>query len=172
MYEPSSVDPLTLPSLPLEWSKGLPECPGIYFAIDSQGTVQYIGRSNNIQHRWLQHHRKRQLEQIGGVKIAWIEVSDKTLLPVIEKALIDWFDPPLNRRFAVVRCNTNDKESPPLVTKVLWKLREVMKQRGITNKAIADELNVHPTTISRLKTQDVLPEIGSETLCQLINAIN
>lgn len=58
------------------------------------------------------------------------------------------------------------------MSKVLWKLRFVMKQRGITNKALASELKVHPTTISRLKTQDVLPEIGGEVLCELINAIN
>jgi len=73
----------------------LPTIPGIYFAIDSQGVVQYIGRSNNIRQRWSQHHRNRQLKQIGGVKIAWIEVSDETLLPAIEEALIDWFDPPI-----------------------------------------------------------------------------
>ncbi|MUG92831.1 helix-turn-helix domain-containing protein [Scytonema sp. UIC 10036] len=62
--------------------------------------------------------------------------------------------------------------NPPIVDKVCWKLREVMARRKITNKALADEMKVHPTTISRLKTQDVLPEIGGETLCQLINAIN
>jgi len=62
--------------------------------------------------------------------------------------------------------------SPQRVSKVLWKLREVMARRRITNKALADELNVHPTSISRLKTQDVLPEIGGETLAELINAIN
>ncbi|MBW4512193.1 MAG: hypothetical protein KME64_37725 [Scytonematopsis contorta HA4267-MV1] len=33
-------------------------------------------------------------------------------------------------------------------------------------------LKVHPTSISRLKTQDVLPSIGGETLRELINAIN
>lgn len=60
----------------------------------------------------------------------------------------------------------------PTVSKVQWKLREVMARRKITNKTLASELQVHPTSISRLKTQDVLPEIGSETLCHLINAIN
>ena len=60
----------------------------------------------------------------------------------------------------------------PTVSKVRWKLREVMARRKITNKALSDELRVHPTSISRLKTQDVLPEIGGETLRQLINAIN
>jgi putative transcriptional regulator len=62
--------------------------------------------------------------------------------------------------------------NPSKVSKVGWKLREVMARRKITNKALADELKVHPTTISRLKTQDVLPEIGGEVLGQLINAIN
>ncbi len=62
--------------------------------------------------------------------------------------------------------------SPPKVSRVRWKLREVMARRKITNKALADELKVHPTSISRLKTQDVLPEIGGDVLCQLINGIN
>jgi putative transcriptional regulator len=60
----------------------------------------------------------------------------------------------------------------PTVSKVRWKLREVMARRKITNRALASELQVHPTSISRLKTQDVLPEIGGEALRSLINAIN
>ena len=55
---------------------------------------------------------------------------------------------------------------------VRWKLREVMARRRITNKALALELNVHPTSISRLTTQDVLPEIGGEVLGRLIDGIN
>ena len=55
---------------------------------------------------------------------------------------------------------------------VRWKLREVMARRRITNKALATELNVHPTSISRLRTQDVLPEIGGEVLGRLIDGIN
>ncbi len=39
-------------------------------------------------------------------------------------------------------------------------------------KALATELNVHPTSISRLRTQDVLPEIGGEVLGRLIDGIN
>ncbi|MBR8839756.1 MAG: helix-turn-helix transcriptional regulator [Stigonema ocellatum SAG 48.90 = DSM 106950] len=62
--------------------------------------------------------------------------------------------------------------SPPKVSRVRWKLREVMARRKITNKALADELKVHPTSISRLKTQDMLPEIGGEVLGQLIDAID
>lgn len=60
----------------------------------------------------------------------------------------------------------------PKVNKVRWKLREAMARRKITNKTLASELQVHPTSISRLKSQDILPEIGGETLRHLINAIN
>lgn len=55
---------------------------------------------------------------------------------------------------------------------VRWKLREVMARRRITNKALADELKTHPTSISRIKTQDILPEIGGEALGRLIDGIN
>ncbi len=47
-----------------------------------------------------------------------------------------------------------------------------MARRRITNKALALELDVHPTSISRLRTQDVLPEIGGEVLGRLIDGIN
>ena len=42
-----------------------------------------------------------------------------------------------------------------------------MARRRITNKALADELQAHPTGISRIKTQDVLPEIGGEAVGRL-----
>jgi hypothetical protein len=54
---PEQINLSTLPSVSLDCRKDLPECPGIYFAVDSAGTVQYIGRSNNIRQRWSQHHR-------------------------------------------------------------------------------------------------------------------
>lgn len=51
MFTPDQVNFSTLPSLPLECRKALPECSGIYFAIDSQGVVQYIGKSSNLRQR-------------------------------------------------------------------------------------------------------------------------
>jgi len=96
MIDPQTITPTQLPSLPLKSRNKLPKTPGIYFAIDSQGTIQYIGRSVDINQRWKQHHRCDQLEEVGGVQIAWLEVSEQGLLLDIERALIKWFDPPLN----------------------------------------------------------------------------
>lgn len=50
------------------------------------------------------------------------------------------------------------------VSKISWLLRETMARRKITNKALADRLGKHPTTIARLKAQDTLPEIGGEAI--------
>ncbi len=57
------------------------------------------------------------------------------------------------------------------VAKVLWKLRAVMADRKITNKALAEELGMNAVSISRLKNNDQLPEIGGEALAKLCKAI-
>lgn len=57
------------------------------------------------------------------------------------------------------------------VAKVLWKLRAVMADRKITNKALAQELEMNPVSISKLKNNDQLPEIGGEALAKLCEAI-
>lgn len=96
MIQPSTINPLTLPSVPLGKRSQLPTIACIYFAIDSQDVVQYIGRSVNLQQRWVQHHRQRHLETMSSIRIAWLIIDTPELLPGIEAALINWFAPPLN----------------------------------------------------------------------------
>lgn len=57
------------------------------------------------------------------------------------------------------------------VAKVFWKLRAVMADRKITNKALAEELGMNPVSISKLKNNDQLPEIGGEALANICQAI-
>lgn len=97
MINPSELCLDSLPSIPLESRSELPTVPCIYFAIDSQGLVQYIGRSNNARQRWLSHHCRRPLERMSGVKIAYLQCP-KELLDEIELCLIDWFRPALNKQ--------------------------------------------------------------------------
>lgn len=98
MIDPESLDLATLPSLPLSERKQLPATPCVYFAM-SNGSVQYIGRSINLKTRWSAHHHYHDLATDSC--IAWILVSDPSLLPQIERALINWFNPPLNNFSAV-----------------------------------------------------------------------
>jgi hypothetical protein len=93
--KPAPVDPLALPSLLLTDRSQLPVCPAVYFALDGDH-VLYIGRSGNLQQRWMTHHRYNQLKGFNNVRIAWLECSDTNLLPEIEAALIEYFQPSLN----------------------------------------------------------------------------
>ncbi len=55
---------------------------------------------------------------------------------------------------------------------VAWKLRQVLADRKLTNKELAEELGSHPTSISRLKMRDTLPAIGSEEIERIRQAIS
>lgn len=96
MINPASLDLSSLPWMPLEVRSAFPKQPAIYFAVDSQGCIQYIGRSINPKRRWAQHHKHDVLAQMGSVKIVYLFIDAIELLPEIEAALIQWFDPPLN----------------------------------------------------------------------------
>ncbi|MEH2177212.1 GIY-YIG nuclease family protein [Nostoc sp.] len=57
----TAIDPLKLPSLPLEKKADLPDCPTIYFAISGSEEILYIGRTADLARRWISHHRFKQL---------------------------------------------------------------------------------------------------------------
>jgi hypothetical protein len=92
---PLGIDFSTLPSLPLASRSGLPTYPAVYFALEGD-RVLYIGRTTNLQQRWMAHHRHSQLKRLNSVRIAWLECGDASLLPEIEEALIEHFRPELN----------------------------------------------------------------------------
>lgn len=52
MINPSDICLDTLPWVPLRATNGFPRDPAIYFAIDSQGVVQYVGQTDDVRGRW------------------------------------------------------------------------------------------------------------------------
>ncbi|HAG85809.1 MAG TPA: excinuclease ABC C subunit domain-containing protein, partial [Cyanobacteria bacterium UBA12227] len=91
----TDIDPLTLPSLPLNERSHLPYCPAVYFVV-ANNNVLYIGQTANLHDRWLAHHRWGQLKELNElVRIAWLECGEHHLLTEIEAALISHFEPPL-----------------------------------------------------------------------------
>lgn len=76
----------------------LPTCAGIYFVLDSNFIIHYIGKSENIQKRWKNHHRKCQIEDIHlkyPVRIFWL-VWNLDDLDTAEKYFINLYKPVLN----------------------------------------------------------------------------
>jgi len=141
MINPSEINLSALPSVALEAKSAFPRQPSIYFAIDSLGTVQYVGRSVDPKIRWAGHHRFGQLTAIGQVRIAYLFVDSPELLPGIEAALIDWFDPPLN---VMGRRDLNqvatDKRVPGIA--------DLRDKAGLTQLELAQAVGVTESTIS------------------------
>jgi putative transcriptional regulator len=150
MLDPSSLDLSVLPWVPLEATAGFPSKPGIYFAIDSNKVVQYVGRSNNVRGRWRTHHRYDQLQAIGNVRIIYLFVNDPKLLPAVETALIEWFDPPLN---VAGRVNDGTKSNRP---SVYCRLAVLMAEKDpqLSQRQLARDTSLDITTINRLYTNN------------------
>ena len=141
MINPSEINLSSLPWLPLEERSAFPRQPAIYFAIDAQDQIQYIGRSIDPKLRWSGHHRYEQLAAIERVRIAYLFVDSPELLPGIEAALIDWFDPPLN---VMGRRDLNQVATDKRVSRIA----ELRDKTGLTQRQLADLVGVTESTIS------------------------
>ncbi|MEM6839440.1 MAG: GIY-YIG nuclease family protein [Cyanobacteria bacterium P01_C01_bin.120] len=99
-----------LPNLSIQRLDRLPDCPAIYFAIDDQGRVLYVGQAKNLANRWRGkgHHRTEQLKRIHRrhpVTLAWLDCADyyntsperlRQRLKELEDHYIEAFQPLLN----------------------------------------------------------------------------
>ncbi|MFN5514356.1 MAG: GIY-YIG nuclease family protein [Cyanobacteriota bacterium] len=89
---------VNLPYVNFSDLKNLPTCSGIYFVLDSNHIFYYIGKAENIQKRWKNHHRKDQIENIHvkyPVKVFWL-VWNLDDLDNAEKYFINCYKPLLN----------------------------------------------------------------------------
>lgn len=139
---PHTIKLTELPSMPLEWYKALPKCAAVYLVLSSDNEVLYIGQSVNIQNRWRSHHIKRHLKKLYGVRIAWLQVSDSSLLETVELALIEFLKPKLNRPPTL-----NKKPRTPNVG-----LIALRKRINLTQRQLAKAVGVTEQTISNWET--------------------
>lgn len=101
---PELPDSFQLDKLPLvEFLKKdqLPETAGIYFVVDRDWKVWYIGKAQNLRTRWLGHHRYEQLEKINKkthLSLLWYSCENNaTTLTQLEDYFIETYHPALNQ---------------------------------------------------------------------------
>ena len=97
--EPQSIPLLALPFVPFNERKRLPRLTAIYFVLNADGTVLYVGQSINLALRWAAHHRTDKLINHQATRIAWLVMEDPAMLNVVESACIAYFEPLCNRFF-------------------------------------------------------------------------
>jgi hypothetical protein len=90
---------LQLPYVDLNQRELLPESPGIYYVLDDNKVVWYIGQATNLKTRWSgkSHHRLYQLQkQRKQHFIIYYEPTAESQLDAIEKLRIECYNPQLN----------------------------------------------------------------------------
>ena len=97
-YTPSqlSLQIAKLPSLAFEHRRDLPPIPALYFVLDIQVNILYIGQTANLRDRWKSHHRAPQMDSTT-YRIHWREIADEGQRADAERQSIAFFRPPWNR---------------------------------------------------------------------------
>lgn len=97
----SELDFAQLPFVLLPQRDRLPCCAAIYFAIDSNDRILYVGQATNLHSRWQGHHRLDQLLRIHKrtpVRLHWLDCRDRLgELNALESFYIQRYHPLLNR---------------------------------------------------------------------------
>ena len=182
---PESLNVPSLPSVSLEDKKMLPKIPGIYFAIDSQGTVQYIGRSTNIRNRWKHHEKYSRLKRLNLIKLAWLEIDNVLLLNEIEQALIDWFEPPFNvsgicgKKFSDIPRSGTEEFSIAVIRQIVVdapglgkRLKEAREKSGKSAQVLATQANISTAYWYALEKADGKKDISvSEEILRNIEQV-
>ncbi|MBW4522652.1 MAG: GIY-YIG nuclease family protein [Scytolyngbya sp. HA4215-MV1] len=101
------------PWLPLELKQFFPAVPAIYFCVDEDDCIQYIGQTRNLKQRFSCHHRLTELENLVDARVyfRFFKQEDTRLLIPYEKVFIREFQPQMNRnlRSGVKRHRTPDR---------------------------------------------------------------
>ncbi len=156
MIAPESIKLSELPSVSLNSKDCLPEDAGVYIVFDRKHTVMYVGRSENIRSRWLNHHLCLDLERIGSVSVAWIKVDGNLERYVVEAILINWFKPSFNK-------------SPGVINKPLAQLRI---KAGLRAVDVGYELGINESTIRNWEKGRTIPTITFAQIDKLMELYN
>jgi excinuclease UvrABC nuclease subunit len=99
----TEVDIKSLPYVRFSECGFLPRIAGVYFVVDPDGSVAYVGEASNIKRRWHGHHVRRELpydiEQARLWRISWIPIDTGVReRRQTERELIDKLMPRFNLR--------------------------------------------------------------------------
>lgn len=118
MIDPTTLDVSKLPWLPIHVCEAFPKSPAIYFAIDDNNLIWYVGRTIDSCRRFQSHHKINEMGLCGVSKIAFLFFNDSIVLPEVEAILIKYFKPNLNLSIPVEERSTAHR-------KIYYKPRQI-----------------------------------------------
>ncbi len=153
----------------------LPRSPGVYFVLDENNQLLYIGASNNVRSRLMNNHEKlRDALKLGAIKIAWWLNRDIKIVFRLEKHWIKTFKPPLNKVYlcsepeVIEQKRLNDKikaleaENTALKEKVtkLKALRAKERTRREREERSSAEFAIHLVKNYKLSVVEACSTVG------------
>lgn len=158
-----------LPWLPLSFYKTFPKASGIYFVVDDESSVYYIGRSENINRRWLDHPQINNLRNLKNTKVAFLFL-DSTFLNDVESKMIELFNPPLNKTISKLK---TANVLPGITVKLIKemsvenlgkKIRTARLNSNISTIGLCRELNISPTYYYAIENETINGTLHLELL--------
>lgn len=166
MISPTSVNPYSLPSLPLPDAHSLPPISALYFCT-SDSHLLYIGITKDLKQRWEAHHKTIALLNYPDVKIHWLAIAPEQVSKTLESSFIHYWRPKLNQQLPnliplsknqfIKFCGNTSQHIAKLGLQgrthdVLWYLLGSCDMNNcveISQTKIATELDMTPQQVSR-----------------------
>ena len=167
LLAPETIDFRVLPSLPLTQRSAFPDVRSIYFVLDANDVLLYIGRAVFLRQRWAQHHRLKKFLPMPDVRLAWLEVPHQESLVELERSYILYFNPLVNGFGPIVSSQPTTSIKPGSFGA---RIRHRREQLGMTQQELADAMQMRQTAISRLEHNGV-PNPGADVLKRLARAL-
>ena len=79
LLSPEAIELRELPTVTFGTRSELPDVPAVYFVLDGECQVQYVGRSKRLNFRWRSHHRMVAFQQLANFRIAYLALEDASL---------------------------------------------------------------------------------------------
>lgn len=150
---PEDISLETLPWLSLDSLKHLPSIPALYFLVDAENCILYIGRSQSLRQRWQAHHvLHKVIDRATSLRLLWYQVETPEILIALEKACLDRWKPVLNGRHIYGPQGVNDMSLPSTFGQ---RVRYRRIQLGWTQEKLASLLGVRQNVISRFEDGSV-----------------
>lgn len=89
------LDVSKLPSISLLERNRFPEIPCVYFVIDGDNTIYYVGGTTHLLNRWANHQKYSQSMKLKQPRVAYLKLSPYLIWDA-EAFLIRRFKPPFN----------------------------------------------------------------------------
>jgi hypothetical protein len=153
MVDPRVVNIKELPWMPLTSKASFACKPCVYFVLNKENQVVYVGKAQNSKARWQNHEKTKSLAPAENFRIAFF-FADKELIHFYEAFFIKKFSPVLNKTIvgtSEINLLEADQNEPQKIDRE-EALKALLCKNYIKTISIAKALGVTSRTILGWKT--------------------